>query len=79
MVDKKQKRKNNVPVRLARLVRLRKINAPLWVIKSEQIALVLNSVGRKHYGIGKNPSKCQGYLYEKYVVPNMGLEEDEVK
>lgn len=74
MKNLKQKRKDNVPVRLARLVRLRQIGAPLWVIKSEQIALVLNAAGRKHTGIGKNHSKCQGELYKKYVVPHMGNE-----
>ena len=72
--ERKQKRKDNVPVRLARLVRLREVGAPLWIIKSEQIALVLNSVGRKHGGIGKPSTKCQDKLYAKYVVPNIGNE-----
>lgn len=70
--ERKQKRKDHVPVRLARLVRLRQADAPLWVIKSEQIALILNATGRKHSGIGKPSSMCQDKLYEKYVVPNMG-------
>lgn len=70
--ERKQKRKDHVPVRLARLVRLRQTGAPLWVIKSEQIALILNAAGRKHGGIGKPSSMCQDKLYEKYVVPNMG-------
>jgi hypothetical protein len=74
MKDLKQKRKDNVKVRLTRLVRLRQIDAPYWVIKSEQIALVLNASGRKHSGIGKTPSKCQASLYEKYVAPYMGNE-----
>ena len=62
-------RKNNVPVRLARLVYLRQINTPKWVIKSEQIALVLNSRGKRHAGVGKEGSTCQATLYERHVKP----------
>jgi len=60
--------------RLARLKRLREIGAPKWIIKSEQVALVLNRKGRKHVGIGKKSSKLQGELYVKYVQPLMGEE-----
>lgn len=74
-MNKKQLRKNHVPVRLARLVNLRKIGAPLWVIKTEQIALVLNAAGRKNYGIGKSFSVCQGKLYEKHVKPLLDRED----
>lgn len=62
-------RKNNISTRLARLVSLRKSNAPMWVIKSEQVALYLNSKGMKHGGIGKPSSKLQNDLYQKFVVP----------
>lgn len=62
-------RKNHVPVRLARLVNLRKLGAPQWIIKSEQIALVLNSKGKKHSKIGSDFSKEQEMLYQKYVQP----------
>lgn len=75
--DLKQKRRNHTTKRLDRLKTLRQINAPLWVIKSEQIALFLNSKGRKNYGIGKSFSKKQAELYEKYVQPLMGMESEE--
>lgn len=68
---KKEARKQNVPARLARLVRLRQIGAPLWVIKTEQIALVLNAAGKRNGGIGSRFSVCQSKLYEKHVVPLM--------
>ena len=67
--QKKQARKENVPVRLKRLVRLRELNAPKWVIKTEQIALILNYKGRRNYGIGQDFSKCQAELYELHVSP----------
>ena len=69
--DKKQLRKNNCKVRLARIKRLREISAPLWVIKHEQIALVMNRKGMKYYGIGQTPSKKQAELVEKHVTPLM--------
>jgi hypothetical protein len=71
--DRKVARKNNVKNRLQRLKNLRKCGAPKWIIKSEQIALFLNSKGRKHYGIGYAPSQCQAKLYEKHVQPLMGM------
>lgn len=71
----KQKRKNHVPVRLARLVRLRQLGAPLWIIKTEQIALALNSRGLKNYAPGKDFSKAQTDLYVKHVKPLMKDEE----
>lgn len=67
--EKKKARKDNVSVRLARLVRLREMKAPLWIIKTEQIALVLNSKGKKNAGIGKDGNQEQEKLYEKYVKP----------
>lgn len=74
---KKTARKNHIGARLARLVRLRKLKAPLWVIKTEQIALVLNSKGKKHAGIGKDGNKEQEYLYTKYVKPLLQGSDDE--
>ena len=70
--EKKKARKDNVPVRLARLVRLREMKAPLWIIKTEQIALVLNSKGKKNAGIGKDGNQEQEKLYAKYVKPLIG-------
>ena len=57
--------------RFARLKTLRQTGAPIWVIKSEQIALCLNRQGLKHAGIGRKFSDLQTRLYEKYVVPHM--------
>lgn len=73
--EKKKARKDNVSVRLARLVRLREMKAHLWIIKSEQIALVLNSKGKRHVGIGKDGNEEQKCLYEKYVKPLIGENE----
>lgn len=72
----KEARKANVPDRLARLVRLRQMGAPLWVIKTEQIALVLNAAGKRNAGIGKRFSACQSRLYEKHVTPLIQSEEE---
>lgn len=69
--DKKELRRKNCSARLARLVNLRKSGAPMWVIKSEQVALVLNHKGRKHAGIGSDGSKLQKELYLKHVRPHM--------
>ena len=74
---KKIDRKNRVAVRLARLVRLRELKVPLWVIKSEQIALVLNSKGKRHAGIGKDGNQEQERLYAKHVAPLMEGSDDE--
>ena len=73
--EKKKARKDNVSVRLARLVRLREMKAPMWVIKAEQIALVLNSKGKRHVGIGKDGNEEQNRLYAKYVKPLIGEDE----
>lgn len=62
-------------VRLARLARLREYGAPKWVIKSEQVALALGRKGLLHNGIGKDGSKEQVRLYDKFVRPYMGNEE----
>jgi hypothetical protein len=55
--------------RLARLRRLRKMKAPQWIVKMEQIALVLNSEGLKFHIPGKPMSKRQGDLQLKHVCP----------
>jgi hypothetical protein len=52
--------------------RLREQKAPMWIIKSTQISLVLNRQGFRHVGIGKPASKKQNDLYDKYVCPLMG-------
>jgi len=66
--------KKIVKIRLSRLIHLRSIGAPMWVIKSEQVALYMDSKGRKHYGTGKKSSKLQANLYKKHVLPLMGVE-----
>lgn len=72
----KEKRKANVPNRLQRLMRLRQIDAPKWVIKSEQVALFLNSKGMKVAPPGKSFSKLQYELWETFVIPYMDKGED---
>lgn len=54
------------------LRRLRSQGAPLWVIKSQQVASLLNRRGLKHHGLGMKASKAQGELYERFVIPHMG-------
>lgn len=58
--------------RLERLRRLRSMNAPRWIIRSEQVALLLQREGLRFAGIGKPCSKRQGELVEKFVTPHMG-------
>jgi hypothetical protein len=65
----REKRVANVSVRLERLVRLRLMKAPRWVVRSEQVALVLNSEGLRVSAPGKTFSKRQQELYDKYVIP----------
>ena len=60
--------------RLERLRTLRSSRAPRWIIRSEQVALLLGREGLKHSGIGKASSKRQAELYEKFVLPCMGNE-----
>lgn len=55
--------------RFSRVRRLRAIGAPAWVVKSEQVALVLAKKGLKYTGLGSTPSKAQSQLFEKYVTP----------
>lgn len=70
-IPKSQLRKAHARTkRLPRLVQLRRQGAPRWVVKSEQIALVLNSRGKRHYGLaGGNRSALEERLYEKHVIP----------
>jgi hypothetical protein len=73
MIDKREKRRRYArEVRLERLRHLRHINAPLWVIKSEQIALVMNRDGMKFSGAFGPRSKRQQALEEKHMLPVMG-------
>jgi hypothetical protein len=67
----KKDRREQSKKRLKRIKHLREINAPQWVIKSEQIAMVLNRKGYKHTGIGSNFSNVQANLYAKHVTPLM--------
>jgi hypothetical protein len=34
-------------------MRMRELNAPKWMIKSEQIGMVLNRIGMKYNGLGR--------------------------
>lgn len=68
--SRKQIRKSKVPLRLERLVNLRKLGAPKWIIKSEQIALYMNSKGMRSNML--DPSKKQLELQERHVVPLLG-------
>jgi hypothetical protein len=68
--NKRQARVDNCSKRLLRLVHLRSLNSPLWIIKTEQIALVLNSRGLKAPGLaGQYTSKLAEDLYVKYIIP----------
>lgn len=53
------------------LRRLRSMGAPLWIIRSQQVASLLNRRGLKHAGLGKPQSKAQAELYERFVIPSM--------
>jgi len=57
--------------RLRRLRCLRQMDAPLYIIRSEQVALCLTRKGLNHAGIGKPQSKAQSDLYTKFVLPNL--------
>jgi hypothetical protein len=58
-------------VRLARLARLRQCRAPLWIIRWEQVALLLNRKGIKADLLSRTPSKLQRKLVTQYVKPLM--------
>ncbi len=62
---------NRRSICLARLRNLRKTNAPLWIIRSEQVSLALLRKNLKFAGIGKPASKTQTALMAKYVTPLM--------
>jgi hypothetical protein len=57
--------------RLRRLRVLRENNAPRWIVRSEQVALLLCREGLRFVGIGKSGNARQTELYEKFVIPNM--------
>jgi hypothetical protein len=69
MIATSAQRREMARDRLGKLLRLRAMPAPRWVIKSEQIAMVLNRKGMKHTRPGATPSKTQGDLYVKHVCP----------
>jgi hypothetical protein len=54
---KKDARKEFSKTCLTRIKHLREISAPKWIIKSEQIAMVMNRKGFKHCEIGSDGSK----------------------
>jgi hypothetical protein len=57
-------------VYLRRLVYNRKSGAPKWILKSDQIALLLLRRGIEYKGIGESYwHKEQERLYMKYIVP----------
>lgn len=60
--------------RFDRIKRLRGMKAPLWIIRSEQVALVLLRRGIRVRGIGSQFSQAQHVLYAKFVTPLMGGE-----
>lgn len=56
--------------RLNRLLRLRSIKAPSWIIKHEQVKLVMERYGHLHSKSAK--FKIESDLFEEYVAPLMG-------
>jgi hypothetical protein len=58
--------------RLEMILRLRKQNAPLWVIKSSQVNLVLMRKGLRPVALGKPLCAYSAKLYHKHVNPLMG-------
>lgn len=68
-VDKRRARAEYAPKRLDRIRRLRRMGAPRWIVKTEQIAMVLNRAGLRNAGIGKDGSQRQQELYARHVLP----------
>lgn len=64
-------RKEYSKERLARVLRLKKQNHRKWIIKAEQIKMVMNRLGKR----GNHPHA--DHLYEKYVTPLMGKEDED--
>lgn len=66
----KMQRMRQAKKRVARLQRLRAHpDCPRWVIKCEQVALVLNRAGMRFAGLGQPMSMRQHELYAKHVIP----------
>lgn len=66
MSNAEERRRHAREVRLPRLVRLRETGAPRWMVKNEQISLVLNREGKRPLG-----PRAEA-LYRKHVFPLMG-------
>lgn len=60
MKTNSDRRRDFAKQRIGRLTRLRAMHAPKWIIKSEQVALVMNRRGLKYDIL--NPSKSQEKL-----------------
>ena len=60
-----------ITTRLERLRHLRRLLAPAWIVRLEQVYLALERRGMKCSGIGKPASVTQTLLVEKYVTPLM--------
>jgi hypothetical protein len=70
-----EQRKQECSRRLRTLVIMRESGARKWLIKAEQVALVCNSRGMKAPPLaGKKSDFAQG-LYERHVLPVLGIEE----
>lgn len=57
-------------------MRMRELNAPKWMIKSEQIGMVLNRIGMKYNGLGRR-SKVEQNLVDRHVIPLLSGGSDE--
>lgn len=66
-------RRDLAKLRLVRIMNLRVTEAPVWVIKYEQIVLWFNRRGR---AIDRS-SADYGRLYDKYVMPHLVVADDE--
>ena len=70
--NKKEQRIARAGERMRRVVRLRASGAPAWIVKSEQVAMVLWRKGFRHRGVGTDFSNLQAELYARHVTPLMG-------
>lgn len=66
-------RRDLAKLRLIRIMNLRITEAPIWVIKYEQIGLWFNRCGRTIV----RSSADYGRLYDKYVMPHLVVADDE--
>lgn len=57
--------------RLERVVRLRQMDCPAWIIRSDQVALACVRKGLKPPSVGKPMSQYASSLMKKYVEPLM--------